>query len=147
MRKTWVLAAAGLLAACVAYAAEPVYIGADKCRMCHKVEHQSWSEQAHARALEALKPEDRARAECLSCHATGGRADLPGVQCEACHGPGSEYKSLKIMQDHAASLAAGLVVPGAGLCRSCHEKAPHEVRFFDYGKMQVGGAHAVKKKD
>ena len=44
-------------------------------------------------------------AECLKCHATGAGSDpklndkkftTDGVQCEACHGAGSKYKSAKL---------------------------------------------------
>ena len=107
------LVAAGTFAA----AEEATYIGAAKCKMCHKVEFASWEGLSHSKAFDRLKPEEQTNAECLSCHATGGTADLPGVQCESCHGPGSGYKSLKVMKDHEASVAAGLIVhvvaPGA----------------------------------
>ena len=68
--------------------------------MCHKTEHKSWLETKHAKAYETLKPEDRKKDSCIVCHITGfGVADtvFEGVQCEACHGPGSLYKSMKIM--------------------------------------------------
>jgi hypothetical protein len=122
------------------------YIGAAKCKMCHKVEFTSWSEMAHAKAFDVLKPEEQGNAECLKCHATGGSAEMPGVQCEACHGPGSEYKSMKVMKDPAASKAAGLITPDEAKCRSCHEGAPHDQKAFDYATMKDGGKHAVKEK-
>jgi hypothetical protein len=80
----------------------------------------------------------------LGCHATGASAELPGVQCEACHGPGSEYKSMKVMKDREASIAAGLIVPDEATCRGCHEKAPHEVPAFDYASMKDTGVHEHK---
>jgi len=54
------------------------------------------------------------------------------VQCEACHGAGSEYKKPTIMSkskfaaDKAAALKvakdAGLVMPTAENCAKCHTK-------------------------
>jgi hypothetical protein len=122
------------------------YIGAAKCKMCHKVQFDSWSALAHAKAFDRLKPEEQAKAECLGCHATGGKAELPGVQCEACHGPGSDYKAMDVMKDHAKSVAAGLIVPDEALCKSCHAgKAPHELKPFDFGAAKAKGVHAHKQ--
>lgn len=68
-------------------------IGADKCRMCHRVQHDSWSASAHAKK---------------------------GLDCEACHGNGADYKAMPVMKNPAAAKAAGLVKPGADFCRKCH---------------------------
>ena len=70
-------------------------IGADKCKVCHKVQFASWAETAHAKRK-------------------------PPLDCEGCHGPGSEYKSLTIMKDPEKAKAAGLVMPAATFCASCH---------------------------
>lgn len=126
--------------------AEPTFIGAQKCKMCHKVEFASWETMAHAKAFEPLEEADRAKPECLTCHATGGSATMPGVQCESCHGAGSGYKSLTVMKDHAASVAAGLIVPDEATCKSCHEKAPHELKPFDYKTAAPKAMHAIKPK-
>ena len=126
-----------------AFAAD--YIGADKCKMCHKVQYESWAGLPHAKAFERLKPEEQTNAECLECHATGGKAELPGVQCESCHGPGSEYKSMKIMKDREAAAAAGLLLPDESTCRSCHEGAPHDQKAFDFASMKEQGIHAHKE--
>jgi nitrate reductase cytochrome c-type subunit len=68
-------------------------IGADKCRMCHRVQHDSWAASAHAKK---------------------------GLDCEACHGNGADYKALAVMKNPTAAKAAGLVTPGADFCRKCH---------------------------
>ena len=145
-RNFWIFVAVVSMAAAMALAGESTYIGAGKCKMCHKVEFASWSELKHAGAFDLLSHEEQGKAECLECHATGNTADFPGVQCEACHGPGSAYKSMKVMKDHEASLAAGLVVPGEATCKGCHEGAPHDVPAFDYATALEGAAHAVKEK-
>ena len=126
--------------------AGPEYIGAAKCKMCHKTEYASWESLSHSKAFEVLKGDETSNPECLKCHATGASADLPGVQCEACHGPGSDYKSMKVMKDHEASIAAGLIVPDEKLCASCHTGAPHDQQPWDYEAMKSKGMHEVKAK-
>jgi uncharacterized protein DUF4437 len=71
-------------------------IGVDKCKVCHKVQFASWAETAHARRQ-------------------------PALDCESCHGPGSEYKSMTIMKDPEKAKAAGLVIPSAAFCANCHK--------------------------
>jgi hypothetical protein len=68
-------------------------VGPDKCRMCHRVQHDSWSATAHAKK---------------------------GLDCEACHGNGADYKAMSVMKDLAAAKAAGLLLPGPDFCRKCH---------------------------
>ena len=70
-------------------------IGAEKCKLCHKVQHASWASSAHARRS-------------------------PPLDCEGCHGPGSEYKAPAVMKDPAKAKAAGLVEPDAAFCARCH---------------------------
>jgi hypothetical protein len=70
-------------------------IGAEKCKICHKVQFASWVETAHAKRK-------------------------PPLDCEGCHGPGSEYKSQAVMKDPEKAKAAGLVSPTATFCARCH---------------------------
>jgi hypothetical protein len=72
-------------------------VGAEKCKLCHKIQFASWVETAHARRT-------------------------PPLECESCHGPGSEYKSLTIMKDPEKAKAAGLVIPTAAFCKTCHAR-------------------------
>ncbi len=117
---------------------EPQYVGAKKCKTCHKKELMgnqfgAWQEAKHAKAFEILKSDKALEVgkeqgltvppheapECLKCHVTAygedpskfAKAPLPseeGVGCESCHGPGSLYKKKKIMADRAKSVAAGM---------------------------------------
>lgn len=70
-------------------------IGAEKCKTCHKVQFASWAESAHAKRT-------------------------PPLDCENCHGPGSEYKAMAIMKDPEKARAAGMVIPTATFCAKCH---------------------------
>lgn len=127
----------------MAYAG-PDYIGSAKCKMCHKVQYESWEGMAHAKAFDVLKGDEQSNPECLKCHATGGKAEFPGVGCESCHGPGSDYKSMKTMKDREASIAAGLIIPNEETCLSCHANAPHEVPAFNYEEAKAKGVHEHK---
>jgi YVTN family beta-propeller protein len=139
----------------------PVYVGVRVCGSCHDGKtrgHQTslWLLSKHARAYAALaRPESRQIAElsgipqepqqstmCLGCHATGTFAEASekdatffsedGVQCEMCHGPGSEYMDVAVMQSPAAATRAGLVRPTLRDCMGCHkEKGSHTAVLGD----------------
>ncbi|MCM2311644.1 MAG: cytochrome c family protein [Steroidobacteraceae bacterium] len=74
-----------------------VRIGAEACGDCHDVQFESWAGGAHAKRK-------------------------PPLDCEHCHGPGSEYKSKAVMKDPVKAEAAGLVVPDKAFCAKCHKK-------------------------
>lgn len=126
----------------------PYYRGASFCATCHTsgpggTEYVAWSGSAHAGALAALEGSGMAQsAYCLPCHTVGSKglnanpalnnggydetavARLANVQCENCHGPGS---------DHAA--LSGTM--SAALCIACHEGEHHPT-----GTEWSGSAHA-----
>jgi hypothetical protein len=111
------------------------YIGAKKCKICHKDIYESWEQTIHANAWETLKPEEQKNEKCVGCHSTGTtpKGDLlVGVQCEACHGPGSEYKAKSIMESRELSLANGLIIPDSSLCVSCHNEESPTFKGFNY---------------
>ncbi|MEW6337936.1 MAG: multiheme c-type cytochrome [Acidobacteriota bacterium] len=124
--------------------AEPTFIGAAKCKMCHKLQHDSWLETKHAKATESAKNANdmKFEAACLGCHATNADEALTGVQCEACHGPGSDYKSIQVMKDRAKAVANGLVIPTQATCNRCHDGKEHRKAV----KFDVTVVHAHKKK-
>jgi len=110
-----------------AYVDEAQYVGATRCRTCHRKEEQGeqypkWEEGPHAGAYASLasdKGKEVAAAagidnpqeagECLKCHITAygvdeslldSRYDIEeGVSCEACHGAGSEYRKKSTMEE------------------------------------------------
>jgi hypothetical protein len=142
----------------IAYTSDE-FRGATRCRACHMSVFRSWSATGHATAFEILRPGVKAEekleagldpgrdytadAACIACHTTGSSALLPGVQCEACHGPGKGYSSATIMNrkkwsaepETCRTLAkeAGLVVaPPESTCRSCHNEKSPTYKPFDY---------------
>jgi len=149
------------------------YIGASKCKTCHKKEligdqYGKWEKAGHASAFKTLLGEKAIAvakekgisgppseaAECLKCHATAatlGPNDVEkkpldnkdGVQCESCHGPGSGYKKKKVMADHEKSLAAGLVVPDEKTCTKCHNDTSPTWAGFDYAEAKKKIDHSI----
>jgi hypothetical protein len=120
MKKLIALAAVAALALAVqalpSAAADHAAVGATKCKMCHKVEFDSWATSKHATAK-------------------------PAVDCETCHGNGADYMKMSVMKDPAAAKAAGLIAkPEKATCTAkCHKPA----EFKDEMLTKV---HAKKAK-
>ena len=102
--------------------AGPHYVGMSNCVSCHTREYTQWQATAHSRAWKTLADQHKeSTPSCVPCHVTalgepGGfqtvddASRLGNVQCEACHGMGSDHKQ---WVDHGSS------VPEA-TCRGCH---------------------------
>lgn len=122
-------------------------VGAKRCGMCHRSkqignQYGKWKSGPHARAFQTLQSE-RARKlageqgvehpeadmACLKCHATAGVLALDtltgklvdeGVGCESCHGAGSRYSELSVMQDRKKAIMKGLNPGSLSDCLNCH---------------------------
>jgi hypothetical protein len=84
---------------------EPVYVGSQACKSCHKKEYRIWEKTPHHHAYDTLvkatRPSNRQYdPECIVCHTVGfgyrsgfvGEKETPklkDVGCESCHGPAS----------------------------------------------------------
>lgn len=110
---------AGALPLFAGSAERRAYLGAERCKLCHREIYQSWAGTPHRRASEVV-PKIPENDRCLACHATRGR-ELEGVQCEACHGPGADYSTAEVMIDVEKAVMAGLVRPATVSCLRCHE--------------------------
>jgi hypothetical protein len=120
------------------------YIGEKKCKLCHKDQFNSWAETPHAKAWDALSAEEQKNAECIQCHITGiseKNDTLVNVGCEACHGPGSDYKSKKTMEDLKLAAAGGLLPVTEETCVRCHNKKSPTFKSFEYEKALKAGVH------
>ena len=158
---------------------QPIYVGVRACAACHDgagMGHQCslWMLSKHAQAYAALaKPESKEIARlsgipqepqqspmCLGCHATGAHAEdwekdeefrtQDGVQCEKCHGPGSEYMDESVMKDREKAMAAGLQMPTANDCLVCHREkgshvAVHNLPALDVAQGLKQIAHPASK--
>jgi hypothetical protein len=71
-------------------------LGAGQCRTCHRLQYDSWVKSGHARKA---------------------------LDCEGCHGNGSEYAKADVMKDLAWSKRAGLIFQTADFCAKCHPTA------------------------
>lgn len=154
MKKALFAAGLAVFAAGLA-AAKLEYAGSKACALCHKTEKQGqqvviWQDNKHSKSFATLKTEAAAltaeamgvgrpdaEAACLKCHAplhaTAPALKAEGVTCEACHGPGSEYKKLPLMRDPAEAAKFGLLLyptveSRQALCLPCHENA-HGLSF------------------
>lgn len=139
--------AAVMLVGTSAFAQDHAYVGAEKCKMCHKVQYASWLETTHAKATEAAKAstERTFEASCLKCHATNADEAMAGVQCEACHGPGADYKKMSVMKDKDMAIANGLVIPTQETCNGCHTGEDHAKKVsLDENKGNKKAIHEFK---
>jgi len=145
---------------------QPVYVGVQTCAACHDgagmgYQCSIWQQSKHARAFAVLaQPQAKLIAElsgipqepqdspmCLGCHATGAHAEdwekdatfhvEDGVQCEHCHGPGSEYMAEPVMRDRARAIAAGLNMPTERDCRVCHLVKGSHVAVHDRPALDI----------
>ena len=92
---------------------------------------------------------------CLGCHATGAEAEEwekdetfhleDGVQCEKCHGPGSEYMDEEVMTDPDAARAAGLMMPQKSDCMNCHKVKGSHVAVLKAKNYDVDEAWELLK--
>lgn len=160
------------------------YVGVKKCGMCHRSskrgdQYGKWKKSKHAKAFLTLKTEEakelakKAGVEenpwkspkCLKCHITGFKAKPErkekvklknGVQCEACHGPGSDYSKLSVMRDKKKAIKNGLKMPNEKdeessnpkkwTCRKCHNPESPTYEEFDFKKFYKKIAHPLPKK-
>ncbi|MBW2279725.1 MAG: hypothetical protein JRG82_03195 [Deltaproteobacteria bacterium] len=162
---------------------EHSYVGNKKCGTCHKKDDignqiAAWKDSGHAKAWETLATDqakewaaERAlgdpqqEADCVKCHETAhGVPDervsrkfdrQGGVQCEACHGAGKDYRKKKIMVDRDEAVSRGLVLQNEEVCLTCHNdespawKADRYTRAdgtkagFDYEQAVKKIAHPV----
>jgi YVTN family beta-propeller protein len=159
---------------------EPIFIGAQACGQCHdgpEMGHQfsKWRLSAHAKAYAALAlPESKEIVRlsgiteepykakmCLGCHATAAEAEdwelnegfhlQDGLQCEACHGAGSEYSAEDVMKDRMKSMIRGLKMPTKDDCMLCHRtKGSHDAvlkrKPFDLDMAWQAISHAKPQK-
>ncbi len=152
------------------------YVGAEKCGMCHKSDKQGkqlsiWQSSKHSKAFKTLQTAEADKIakekgfktkaaetpECLQCHVSGHNVDASlkgpkfkvedGVQCETCHGPGSDYQALAVMKDKAKAIANGLIVHDnkEKFCTGCHNSKSPTFKSFKFKEAWSKIAHDVPK--
>lgn len=156
---------------------EHEFVGFMKCKTCHKQEEIGnqfgiWRDSKHAKAFGTLAT-DKAKKwaaeagvddpqtddRCVKCHSTAhGVSDQmvsknfdrkAGVQCEACHGAGKDYRRKKVMVDRDKAIAQGLIPQTAAVCTTCHNDEspawdPQRYTLADGSKLGFDYDQAVK---
>ncbi len=151
---------------------ESVYVGARVCATCHSgpgmgSQYSLWLHSKHSRAyavlarpeaikiaeLSGVRTEPQKTFTCLGCHSSGAQAEewqkdetfhvSDGVQCESCHGPGSEYMAEEVMRDPKKAMMAGLEMPTMETCERCHKVKGTHVAILGSSKMDI--QKAMKK--
>lgn len=147
-------------------AAAPAYIGIKKCSICHKGEakgnvHEKWLATEHANAYKVLvdkKDGSEKKAECLECHTTGfnkggyvldaaNAAEFEGIQCEACHGPGSDFRPLHNKDIEAAKKVGFIPKPTEEKCVECHNKKSPTFKGFKYEEFHKKIDHRYRQAE
>lgn len=102
------------------------YVGSDSCQACHAAAYQTWARSGHAHAYATLQKVKRENdSQCVACHVTGLDApsgfvnsfstpNMKDVQCEACHGAGSQHVKNPNRNYGQVPMPAG--------CVSCHTR-------------------------
>lgn len=161
--------------------AQHKYVGVSKCKICHKTKKSGnqygiWMKSKHAQAYEVLKGQKAAELakkkgitkppyeapECLQCHVTAYGVDASllaptfkkedGVQCETCHGPGSDYKKRSVMKNRQKAIANGLkiysVKDGSAekLCKQCHNPKSPSYKEFKFNEFWAKIKHPKPRK-
>ncbi|MEJ2104608.1 MAG: cytochrome C554, partial [Ignavibacteriaceae bacterium] len=71
-----------------------------------------------------------------------------GVQCETCHGPGSDYKSMKVMKDKQEAIKNGLKIYDniEEFCITCHNAESPTYVEFNFEESWAKIKHNVPEK-
>lgn len=181
MRRIFAFLFVFLLSTLAAKAVGPhSFVGVKSCKPCHNTEKQGkqtpiWQASEHAKAFQTLKTPEAAQVaqkagvkgaaheakECLKCHVAAfgvAAAQIKptfvaedGVQCENCHGAGSDYKTMAVMKDHAKAVAAGLtdikLHDGSAekQCKTCHNQQSPTFKGFEFKSAWAKIAHPAPK--
>lgn len=153
------------------------YVGVAGCGPCHANKATGdqiglWKTTKHANAYNSLKTEEAENIakklgieggavnsdRCLKCHAPAYKAEKEllgekykledGVQCETCHGPGSDYKPMAIMKDRDKAIMNGLLLQGnlEAYCTGCHNSESPTFVSFNAEEMWNKIKHPNPKK-
>lgn len=99
------------------------YVGSQSCKACHEPAYEKWQETGHAHAYKTLEDVgSQFDPECVLCHVVGmdyeggfvspeETGHLKNVDCEKCHGPGSE---------HVETLGQAKFTEPRSTCIDCH---------------------------
>jgi len=109
----------------------PFYVGDEACSSCHTPTYGDWAMTGHSVAWTSLNESSHVASYCNPCHAVGYEgesgnsgydevpiADFVNVQCENCHGAGSNH----ISSPSKTNIEVTWTVDN---CGKCHEGSHH----------------------
>lgn len=130
---------------------KPTYVGGDTCSDCHDDAGAFWSETRHAHAYATLVDANKQfDLSCVGCHVTGFREPggaevvetrgLINVQCEQCHGPGSQH----VDDPDTDNIQREAPVT---LCLGCHTEEHSDTFEYDaYLRDVLGEGHGAEAR-
>ena len=152
MKRFFLIAVCFMVVVSMVHAGDFTYVGAKKCKMCHKGAKkgevwEKWEKGPHAKAFETLKAKgEEKNPKCLECHVADASVDpTEGVGCEACHGPGSAYKKMSVMKDKKKAMESGLIEPTEAVCKKCHNEKSPTFKGFKYDEWAKKIDHTYTK--
>ncbi len=161
---TLVLIIFSLILSSKSFGGDNKFVGVKICSACHRGEkgkmvYDNWLKTKHAQAYKTLENEKSKEIaekkgvknsptesnECLKCHSTGyfendqrlaSSKKEDGVTCEACHGPGSAYKSAHGKDKKDEGIKKGLIIgkDDETICKKCHNSESPTFVGFNYKK-------------
>ena len=129
----------------------PTYVGVANCTACHATQQGSWLITKHHSAFDTLVASgDQNNELCFPCHTVGygtssgfvsatSTPQLTSVQCEVCHGPGSNH----VADPNGSSLDKRFDSAFCGVChQSCHGLcgADHHPQFEQWQESKHAAA-------
>jgi len=120
------------------------HVGLTKCAACHFPQYTHWKTSPHGKAFEILPTKYKQDPSCLKCHTTGyglpttvedpAAVHVTGVNCEACHGPGSEHARIALgfvdtpMNEEGLEKLRNAItkIDPTNVCIKCHVSMAHK---------------------
>jgi hypothetical protein len=136
-------------------AGRPFFVGMSKCVSCHRPAGLYWRKTIHADAWRSLVDVGKqADYKCVGCHVTGygeiggtslGHTNkLENVQCETCHGPGSDHVAGKGLEEPPAIQRQA----PATVCTNCHNEHHSDTFQYDaYLRDILGPGHGNRARE
>jgi len=113
---------------------------APECLKCHTTGFDDGGYEVKCEDFWNPAAEDKAGAKAVK-----RMKGLQSVGCEACHGPGSKYKSSKtkkaIIAGEITAASVGLLEVNEATCLACHNEESPTFKSFNYEEKVVEFAH------
>jgi len=113
-----------------------------QCVKCHTTGFENGGYEIKDESFWSFDPNDKAAKKSVKT-----MSGLQAVGCEACHGPGSKYKSKKTMvaifNGEIDGTTVGLINPGEDTCKKCHNENSPTFKSFVFDEYWDKIAHPI----